>query len=961
MELSTNGAASGADLGARNKRLTDGNSPVLATVEFCFFGQASIVVAGKAVEALAWQRTDAKRLLYALVLKHDHRYNRDQLCALLWGDIQKQSARTKLTNTLYSLRKALGDAGQRVLASTEWIAFKWDASVRFDVEAFERRLDAAGCCTELVEKQEELELAVRLYRGDLLHGLQDRWVEQDRTLLKVRRLWALEELVKLYQRQSLHQQAIECQRQRVEAEPLDQQGHATLLTLLMGAGQLEQAVLHYKRCRDITASELGQAPSEQIQVLYTQIKAQYLSDTAKATNQSTPITAFNVALTDGQRKTTVATTLTTASALTTVSEPAAALIQRPLSTTIFSIHPSKGQYTYTYTATAPLGRHHDTQALLKLLLEPKARAHLFTLTGFGGVGKTTLAHHVREAWPDAVRLLTHGTDKRVKSDRTAERTGKTSKVDTVETTQTTHASEPFGEPRTAFIDVSEIATKEALAEKIKQTLGLPVSLLSQEATAVVAGDGHESIGGLVVIDNYEHLIEHASVLTKLQERCAHLKILVTSRIALHVPDEIVYPLQPLKITSDAVTLFIDQARARNAMVQFDETERKAIVGVCAKLDGLPLAIKLAAARTRLFTPQSLLARLNTDLKLLHSSGSVSAQGPGRRSTASTGNTGNTSNTAHRSLLGILEWTVNLLSPSERELLVWLRVFQGGFTVDAVEHIFAKRSDTVADLLEALIDHHLIVPMRPVDREAEFEIEIGAEYDGRLDERLEARATELSEPEIAGYDYVATDTVESLQLAKEPDSVEPRWMLLETVKQHLTPLVSSVDPTQQAAAAHAQYYIDTMMGLMADDEFGGSTSAFFETEADNLCAALNAQLLIAPQAVIVPLTACLKRLMSRGLRQRVVGWLEALNRNKHRALSKETRELIDAAVLPPDSHPEDENKASCALTQLMKNCRGGKDSKPPDRRRNGALRSDGDRRRSLLSSSMLSAPDSMLTT
>ena len=113
--------------------------------------------------------------------------------------------------------------------------------------------------------------------------------------------------------------------------------------------------------------------------------------------------------------------------------------------------------------------------------------------------------------------------------------------------------------------------------------------------------------------------------------------------------------------------------------------------LCQQLDGLPLAIELAAARSRLFEPAELLTRISQNLGVLHQ--------PARYG-----------NTRHASLEAVLDWSHDLLAPQEKALLASLCVFAGGFTLEALEATFAAQPWPVADLLEALLDHQLVAPM-----------------------------------------------------------------------------------------------------------------------------------------------------------------------------------------------------------------------------------------------------------
>jgi predicted ATPase/DNA-binding SARP family transcriptional activator len=822
-------------------------------LQLSFLGAMEIRVGIDPIAANAWQRIDAKRLLCALVLNPHHCASRDELCQQLFPGVDKFSARSKLSNTLYSLRKALGTASERIVASAHVVELVWGSSVRWDVERFEQCLDAAACCTDVGEKADELEQALSLYRGELLQDIPvEPWFAQDRTLLHTRLLWALDQLVALYSGQERLAKAIDCQRQRVDiaGAAQDQAGHAKLIAMLVEAGRLTEAAVQYKQCRALLASELGEAPSAALQALYQQIKAYDAAQAAPAAPASpTPLLAAAPAL----------------------MPPA----------------PSSPAINPPVLVAAPLGRDQDAAAVLALLLapepvdEPNRRGRLVTLTGFGGVGKTTLARHLMQRWRAAVRAL----EGSVAEGR---------------------------EPYTVFIDASEMATVEVLAERLVHALGVPLSLLAPLTEPVPVNEELHRLEGLIVVDNYEHLVDQAPILAALGAHCPGLTVLVTSRIPLRLKHEQSYALAPLKIATDAVTLFVSRARARNPKLRFDSETLAVVTSICSRLDGLPLAIELAAARSRLFSPHELLARLTTDLKLLHALPTANTVDGEAHWTSA----GNQTRASHGSLWGILAWTVNLLSLRERALLMWLNVFQGGFTLSAVEAVFAvcqgegEGEDRPAhiettDLFERLIDHQLIVPM----------------------ERLPW--VDLSELEQAQEGEESTNTYKggSAKDHTQPSAAEEqRWMLLETVKQFVSSeLNTKIDPDKVADAAHAKYFIDTMTTLIDENPHSDATSLFFTHESRNLLAAFEVRFAINPQNTLDPLLRALLHWANRGTSADAVhGWVHRLNYTIHNSIlvcSPTQREQLDVVLMLQchmDGQPQKGIESACKLLERFKN-------------------------------------------
>lgn len=207
---------------------------------------------------------------------------------------------------------------------------------------------------------------------------------------------------------------------------------------------------------------------------------------------------------------------------------------------------------------------------------------------------------------------------------------------------------------------------------------------------------------LLVLDNFEHLLAAASLVTELMEAAPNLKILVTSREPLRLYGEQEYPVPPLALpepgdyarpeqlfASDAVALFLRRAQAVNPTFQPDHDVMLVIAQICQRLDGLPLAIELAAARSKLLSPPALLARLDSRLNLLTG---------GMRDVPS----------RHQNLRAMLDWSYNLLDDNEKILLARLAVFRGGRSLEAVEAICSPGLPIDAlDGLESLLNKSLL--------------------------------------------------------------------------------------------------------------------------------------------------------------------------------------------------------------------------------------------------------------
>lgn len=242
----------------------------------------------------------------------------------------------------------------------------------------------------------------------------------------------------------------------------------------------------------------------------------------------------------------------------------------------------------------------------------------------------------------------------------------------------------------AFVDL--VPVRDAfVAEAVAAALG--VSERPQQPLEDAIADRLGRDRALLVLDNCEHLLDAvAAFVDRLLSRCPGTRALVTGRERLGVPGERVVPVEPLPLSSDAVRLFRDRATAADPAFAVDAGEAAEI---CARLDGLPLAIELAAARSAALGPGGLLAALDDNLRLL-----AGGRGGDQR---------------HRSLRAVLGWSHDLLEEDERTLFRRLAVFTGGFDLDAVTAVTSGGRAEVADVLGRLAGKSLVAHQRDAGR------------------------------------------------------------------------------------------------------------------------------------------------------------------------------------------------------------------------------------------------------
>jgi predicted ATPase/class 3 adenylate cyclase/DNA-binding CsgD family transcriptional regulator len=305
--------------------------------------------------------------------------------------------------------------------------------------------------------------------------------------------------------------------------------------------------------------------------------------------------------------------------------------------------------------TGFVGRQREL-ATLRTTLE-RVHVRLLTLTGPGGVGKTRLAlqlaANVLDTFADGVR----------------------------------------------FVDLSSVTEASDVASAIADGLGVREAGRQTELERVKEVIRDQQV--LLLLDNFEHVLAAASDVADLLAVASPSKILVTSRAPLHIYGEHEFGVPPLDLPDRvpaasaetvtqfaAVTLFVQRAEAALPGFQVTNLNAAALAEICTRLDGLPLAIELAAARTKLLPPQALLGRLSNRLQLLTGG---ARDRPARQKT----------------LRATIDWSYGLLDESEKALLRRLAVFAGGWTISAAEAVCSRPDEVVVDGLASLLDKSLL--------------------------------------------------------------------------------------------------------------------------------------------------------------------------------------------------------------------------------------------------------------
>jgi predicted ATPase/DNA-binding SARP family transcriptional activator len=598
--------------------------------------------AGKARPLLA-------RLAYFLPQEHP----REELIELFWPEVEPEAGRLRLRVAVNSLRRQLEPPGipsGGVLIARGDALLLNPAAVSTDTAAFEESLQAARASATDPQRLEPLARAVALHKAPLLPGSYEDWILHERERLGEACLNAVRQLVLLEQEAGHLERALDYARRAVAADPLREECHQDLIRLLALHGRRQEAQAQYRKLRRILREHLGVAPlPETLRLL----------ETLPARSSSGPPAPREM-----ERRPELPEPVSTSSASVT-----AAPVRLPLTLTRFFGRQSEIE-EIAWLLRGEEGRYPDTAPGVRLL----------TLTGMGGTGKTRLSI-------EAARRVVDGF--------------------------------PGG---VTFVALADLTDSRRLPEAILAAMGRPLhpeqEPLEQLLQTLDPSDTPQRLPLLLILDNLEHLLVEASrlpelpnaraghaatvgvtpILRALLENIPQLSLLATSRHALGMEGEREYPLDPLPTPSrkgtperlmefPSVQLFVDRAQGMRPDFQITPHNADAVGALCEKLEGLPLAVELAAGWARMLTPSQILERMEHRFELL-----VSRKGdrPSR----------------HRTLQAALEWSYDLLSPALQRFFARLSVFRGGWSLEAAEAVCAE--PTALECLRQLSECSLIL-------------------------------------------------------------------------------------------------------------------------------------------------------------------------------------------------------------------------------------------------------------
>lgn len=597
-------------------------------------------------------------LLAYLALHPSRRHSREALVNTFWPELPIEAGRDNLSGCLSTLRKILDaphtpNQSPFMLASRDAIWLD-NTAITTDVAAFERTLNAAEeRALPPAERRSLLEAAAAFYRGPLLPEIYEDWAIREQARLALRFTAALISLADAQAETGASELALSTLRRAQQADPFDEAAYLSEMRLLLTKGKQDAAHRVYQQFSERLNKELDCQPSSALQRFVRQ-----MSREAESAEQSEPLTA---SADKSKRESSKAG-----------SVPVAPFHPQPLPIPL----------------TRFWGREAETEQLMRLLALP-VQSRLTTLTGPGGVGKTHFAQVI------AARLSAQNPMRPI----------------------------VWVSLATVF---DERLFLSMLHQALENTNGSGVGSPNDDSVEGVAArlfsiTSASKQGVLLLLDNLEQLIGDDTTLSRvpaqikiLLERVPHLTILATSRRVLGLAGEKEMVLSPLPVpqaipsltvlqsryqtvtagplsvlgANPSMALFVDRASLLKPNFTLTTENALIIVALCRRLEGMPLALEMAASWIRTLSVHELSDSLQSQTSGLHSR---TRDLPAR----------------HRSLRATVEWSWNLLPPAVRDFFLCLSIFRGGCTREAAAFVAQTTSHDTLDNLARLQEHSLL--------------------------------------------------------------------------------------------------------------------------------------------------------------------------------------------------------------------------------------------------------------
>jgi predicted ATPase/DNA-binding SARP family transcriptional activator len=763
-------------------------------------------------------RTRKAALLLAYLAYYPQRNHlRGEIVELLWPEVEPETGRHNLRQALLTLRHHLAppDADDLFFTDKEHLRLN-PIAFETDVAEYIACLKAADDATT-PRRITALRTAIEIYRGPLLPGCYDDWVLTERERLAEKQIGALHLLADLLREAGDCLQALDCARRALEVDPYREDSCELVMRFAAAADRVDVGLRVYEEWGRRLEQELQVAPSSALRLLAAQLR------------QSPAAPGAALSALDETRS-----IETGESTETQDTSP-------PIANQPVVLPPATMPVTRRVTPSLPLvltrlfGRE-DELARLQMLLQPYPayrttmtaynRDHLvynekpaqgridsprlITITGSGGTGKTRLAIEASRRSVDAFMGAVWFVSLAALSDSAR-------LFDTI-LAVVNPRRDANGEPLDQIVAFFETLNRAEAASTHKSDLeegdGRAPLAGAEAATSTLPGDIAGAFGAmrrpaLLVLDNFEQMdASGGALLLRLLERVPSLTLLVTSRRRLEVPGERVFAVWPLPPPTDepatpeelleyaVVQMFADRAQASRPDFAITPHNAQAIAALCRALEGIPLAIELAAARVGILTPGQILERLSDRFTLLVNRRSRTSPRLG-------------------SLWAAIDWSYQLLPPELQHFFTHLAIFHDGWTLESAQAVCL--SAAAQPSLEASDDSR-------VRRLHEPE---------RLDDERTAQEQILEMHQLL--------EAHSLILAEEIGG-QMRYRMLETLRAYADARLTAAERSQ-LARSHVDYMIEFSAQAEQQMLTGANVDAKhwadrFEWEAENYRAAMN---------------------------------------------------------------------------------------------------------------------------
>ena len=587
-----------------------------------------------------FQTRRAASLLACLAFYRHKRHAREELIEMLWPDEDPEATRLRFRQVLTSLRKSFSrlDASGETLLQADRNLVSLDADrVTTDVAEFETVWKQAARQESVQARVEALQQAVGLYTGELLPGHYEEWVSGERRRLTETYLSVLSALAKALAEQGEYSAAFDYIRKALLLDPLREESHEELIRIYAVTGRVADALRQYRELEQTLWKELRTLPSASSQALIEQVRAGTFVESSPGLSVTTVLPAESTALHlsqqepgDGQNHSAAASPREETPGGLSHSPP---VFSPSLAAPLTPFFGREIELAWLATHLQPV-REESVQGDRTFPEGRITETRLITLTGLGGSGKTRLALEV-------ARYL-----------------------------------QPVYSGAVWFVPLADKDAGDLIVALAGAVCGAGSSAGNLLQQAILALAHRPS---LLVLDNFEQMITNGSLAVRaLLERVPTLKCLITSRQRLDIEGEQEYPLSPLPLpapyeTPDhlleyaGIQLFVDRAQRVRPGFLLETEIAEPIAGICAQLEGIPLALELAAAWMALLSPAQMRERLEQRFDLLVS----------RRQDIPE---------RHRSMRATLEWSYRNLEPDLQRFFARLAIFHGGWTLEAAEAV-----------------------------------------------------------------------------------------------------------------------------------------------------------------------------------------------------------------------------------------------------------------------------------